>query len=170
MNLKPTHKAVKDYYTALDQYARLRITHEGAVHSAFQSLLESCARQEKWTLVTEHSMSSLIDTRIFVDGALVNEFTLSRGDWEAKVTAKVVESTDSKTLHGFVTDKTGEDATVYTDETRAYKGLQRKHSIGEYVREQAHTNGTESFWSLTKRGFTGTYHKMSKKTPSPLRQ
>ena len=85
-----------------------------------------------------------------------------------KVTTEVVESTDSKTLQGFVEDKTGEDATVYTDEAKAYKGLQRKHlsvkhSIGEYVREQAHTNGMESFWSLMKRGFTGTYHKMSKK-------
>ena len=29
MNLKPTHKAVKDYYTVLDQYARLGITNEG---------------------------------------------------------------------------------------------------------------------------------------------
>ena len=84
MNLKPTHKAVKDYYAALDQYARLGITHEGAVRSAFQSLLESCARQEKWTLVAEHSMLSLIDTRIFVDGALIDEFTLSHGYWEAK--------------------------------------------------------------------------------------
>ena len=84
MNLKPTHKAVKDYYTALDQYARLGITHESAVRSAFQSLLESCARQEKWTLVAEHSMPSLINTQIFVDGALIDEYTLSRGYWEAK--------------------------------------------------------------------------------------
>ena len=84
MNLKPTHKAVKDYYAALDQYDRLEITHEGAVRSAFQSLLESCARQEKWTLVTEHSMPSLKNTRIFIDGALFDEFTFSRGYWEAK--------------------------------------------------------------------------------------
>ena len=84
MNLKPTHKAVKDYYAALDQYARLGITNESSVRSACQSLLESCARQEKWTFVPEHSMTCLKKTRISVDGALFNEFELPRGYWEAK--------------------------------------------------------------------------------------
>ena len=36
-----------------------------------------------------------------------------------------------------------------------------KHSAGKYVREQAHTNGVESFWALLKRGFYGTSHKIS---------
>ena len=76
MNLKPTHSAVKDYYTALDQYAQLGITHEGAVRSACQSLLASCAKQEKWTLVPEYSMTGLRHTRITVDGALFDEFAM----------------------------------------------------------------------------------------------
>ena len=47
-------------------------------------------------------------------------------------------------------------------------GMKRKHeavrhSVGEYVRQQAHTNGMESFWAMLKRGYTGTYHKMSVK-------
>jgi len=84
MNLKPIHKAVKDYYVALDQFARLGITHEGAVRSACQYLLESCARQEKWTLITEYSMTGLRNKRISVDGALFDEFELPRGYWEAK--------------------------------------------------------------------------------------
>ena len=57
------------------------------------------------------------------------------------------------------------EATVFTDDHRAYDGLLNrqsvKHSVKEYVTGQAHTNGIESFWSLLKRGYYGTYHKMS---------
>lgn len=38
-----------------------------------------------------------------------------------------------------------------------------KHSLGEYVDGQMHTNGMESFWSILKRGYVGTYHRMSTK-------
>ena len=41
--------------------------------------------------------------------------------------------------------------------------LRINHSVGEYVREKAHTNGIESFWAMLKRGYDGTYHKMSEK-------
>ena len=37
------------------------------------------------------------------------------------------------------------------------------HSVGEYVRGMAHTNGIESFWAMLKRGYQGTYHHMSSK-------
>ena len=37
------------------------------------------------------------------------------------------------------------------------------HSVSEYVRDQAHTNGIESFWALLKRGYHGIYHHMSEK-------
>ena len=85
-----------------------------------------------------------------------------------KVVAEVVTRTDAETLQGFTEDYTDEAAVDYTDEARAYDGLDRqreavKHSVGEYVREQAHTNGIESFWALLKRGYTGTYHHMSPK-------
>ena len=53
----------------------------------------------------------------------------------------------------------------YTDGEAGYVGLLNhetvKHSVGEYVRGQAHTNGIESFWSLLERGYSGTYQKMS---------
>jgi hypothetical protein len=39
-NLKPTHKPVQNYYDALRQFRGLGVSHEGAVRSAFQTLLE----------------------------------------------------------------------------------------------------------------------------------
>ena len=84
LNLKPTHKPVKAYYESLDQFDRLGITHETAVRSAFQSLLESCGKQFGWTLVPEHPMALSRNKRIVVDGALIDDFRLPHGYWEAK--------------------------------------------------------------------------------------
>lgn len=86
-----------------------------------------------------------------------------------KVSAKVIEKTDSKTMKEFISDNVSEGATVYTDEATVYNNLADfehqsvKHSVGEYVRLQAHTNGIESFWATLKRGHNGVYHKMSAK-------
>ena len=85
-----------------------------------------------------------------------------------QVDAKVVERTDGPTLREFVHERTEPTATVYTDEAAAYRRLNRHHEAvahgaGEYVREQAHTNGMESFWSMLKRGYVGTYHHFSAK-------
>ena len=79
-----------------------------------------------------------------------------------------VSGTDRATLQGFIAAQTSADATVFTDEHKAYVGMDRKHetvrhSAGEYIRAEVHTNGMESFWALLKRGYIGTYHWMSKK-------
>ena len=85
-----------------------------------------------------------------------------------KVKAKVVENTDAKTLQKFVADSAADGATVYTDDAKAYKGMpfdheSVRHSVGEYVRDMAHTNGIESFWATLKRAHKGIYHKISVK-------
>ena len=85
-----------------------------------------------------------------------------------RVTATVVKGTDAKTLQGFVGDHAAKGATVYTDDHSGYQGMPFehetvKHSVSEYVNGMAHTNGIESFWSLLKRGYHGTYHHMSEK-------
>ena len=84
LNLKATHKSVRDYYEALQKYERLGISHEMAVRSAFQYLLAWCGRKFRWTLVTEHSIALQNGKRIVVDGALIDDFTLVHGHWEAK--------------------------------------------------------------------------------------
>ncbi len=84
------------------------------------------------------------------------------------VKAQVVEDTKQETLHEIVVENTLPDTIVYTDEARAYEGMPRKHkavkhNVGEYVNGQIHTNGLESFWSMFKRGYMGTYHQISPK-------
>ena len=85
-----------------------------------------------------------------------------------RVSAAVVAGTDRATLQGFVANRAAKGATVYTDEHAAYDGIPYahetvKHSVSEYVRDQAHTNGIESFWATLKRGYHGTYHHVSPK-------
>ena len=90
-----------------------------------------------------------------------------------KVSAKFVKHADAPTIHPFIEPLVAEGAVVNTDEATVYESLPTisnqykhekvKHSVGEYVREQAHTNGVESFWALLKRGYQGTYHQMSVK-------
>ena len=84
-----------------------------------------------------------------------------------RVSAAVVERTDGATLKPFVLSRVAQEADIYTDEHGAYHGLPNHatvaHSVGEYVSGKAHTNGIESFWSMLKRGYYGTYHRMSPK-------
>lgn len=86
-----------------------------------------------------------------------------------KVSAKVVQGTDSVTLQGFVRHHAVPGTTVYTDEARGYQGMTDmdhhavNHGVGEYVNDMAHTNGIESFWSMLKRGYQGIFHKLSHK-------
>ena len=85
-----------------------------------------------------------------------------------QVRAKVVPNTGAKQLQRFVVGNSADGATVYTDNFPSYDGIPRnheivRHSVGEYVKDQASTNGMESFWSMLKRAHTGTFHKISPK-------
>lgn len=86
-----------------------------------------------------------------------------------QIRTKVVPNTTKKTLHEFIDETTDPDAAIYTDEARAYKGMDREHesvshSAGEYVSETgASTNAMESHWAMLKRGITGVYHHISPK-------
>ena len=84
LNLKPGHRSVKAYYESLDEFDRIGVTHETAVRSPFQLLLESCGRQFQWKLVPEYTIPLRHNKRIVVDGALIDKSELTHGFWEAK--------------------------------------------------------------------------------------
>ena len=86
------------------------------------------------------------------------------------VRVRHVQHADTTSLSNFITGKVQAGATVYSDEAAVYFALRNwyrhesvNHSAGEYVRQQAHTNGIESFWSMLKRAHKGVYHKFSAK-------
>ena len=88
------------------------------------------------------------------------------------VVTQVVETPDTQTLQGFVTARVSLQAElVATDDHSGYRYLRAagyphetvRHSRGEYVRGQVHTQSIESFWALLKRGLLGTFHHVSRR-------
>ena len=64
-------------------------------------------------------------------------------------------------------------AKVVTEASGGYVGPQAtgfnhihiSYAVGEYLRDMAHTNGIESFWSLLKRGCMSIYQFLNAKHP-----
>jgi hypothetical protein len=90
---------------------------------------------------------------------------------KGNVVCKVIETTDTATLHGFVRKVVADSVElIATDEAYGYQRLGDKypydsvrHSTGEYVRGEVHSQNIDSFWALLKRGVIGTFHHISTK-------
>lgn len=86
-----------------------------------------------------------------------------------RIRAKVLPDTVMMTITDFVRAGLKPGAALYTDEATAYTRLPEyaheavNHSAFEYVRGPVHTNSLESFWSMFKRAYHGTYHHLSAK-------
>ena len=122
------------------------------------------------TYIGGKEMNKHVDKKLLQGrGAVGKVAVVGIKDRSGYVRAMPVGSVDKRTLQGFIAVHVAEGSTVYTDNFGSYKGLKGydhatvNHSVGEYVREQAHTNGIESFWALLKRGYYGIYHYMSAK-------
>lgn len=92
-------------------------------------------------------------------------------DQNGQVRAMPVEKATGPVLREFIGSNVPGGATIVTDYHKGYDLLKTmgfthkrvNHSVGEYVKDMAHTNGIESFWALLKRGHYGIYHYMSAK-------
>lgn len=79
-----------------------------------------------------------------------------------KVRTKVVGNVKKGTLQTEVREHVLVGSALFTDSLKSYNGLNEfqhevvDHAV-EYVRGEVHTNGLENFWSLLKRGISGTY-------------
>jgi transposase len=98
---------------------------------------------------------------------------------KGRVIARATPDATGATLLPLVRDYILPESTVYTDEYKAYGGIESinkpdgsnagyihrrvNHSARIYVHGDVHTNSVEGFWSLLKRGIGGVYHQVSQK-------
>jgi len=85
---------------------------------------------------------------------------LERG---GRVRAKVMPNRKRASIQPEIREHVQAGAALYSDEWWAYNGLETDyahqvidHAV-KYVDGRVHTNGMENFWSLLKRGISGTY-------------
>ena len=83
LELKPTHKIVKDYYQHIFELQNSGRTKEGSVSPAFANVLRYCAGQVKLRFIEQESIPRG-EKRIQVDGILLDDDDLRYGIWEAK--------------------------------------------------------------------------------------
>lgn len=83
---------------------------------------------------------------------------------QGNVRARVIENTTKTEIREHVREHVEVGSQINSDEAGArwkmdddYVHEMVNHSAQEYVRGNVHTNGIENFWSLLKRGITGTY-------------
>lgn len=85
---------------------------------------------------------------------------LERG---GKVRTKVVPNRKKHALQSEVRNNVQAGAALYSDALLSYEGLASDYAhqvvdhATQYVDGRVHTNGLENFWSLLKRGISGTY-------------
>lgn len=76
-----------------------------------------------------------------------------------------VGTADKQTLARIITENVHPKSRLHTDESRLYTGADAhvaahehvRHSAGEYVRDDVHTNSAEGFFGQFKRGMVGIY-------------
>jgi transposase-like protein len=83
---------------------------------------------------------------------------------KGEVRAEIISNRDRTTLDELIQKHVKFGSLVYTDDFTGYMGLRTKFiheklnkEVEGYVRGKVHTQGIENFWSLLKRGISGTY-------------
>ena len=91
---------------------------------------------------------------------------------KGRVVARTIADVRAETLKGVIHQYVLPKSTVYTDELHSYNTISENrrynhrrinHSSGVYVMGDVHTNTIEGFWSLIRRGISGSHHAVSQK-------
>jgi len=102
-------------------------------------------------------------------GGNTKEAVFSLVERGGKVRSTHMESVSVKNVREVLSEQMLRTSHLRTDSLGIYKNPGKyyashetvNHEIGEYVRGDAHTNTIENYFSILKRGITGTYHHVS---------
>jgi len=102
-------------------------------------------------------------------GGKGKEAVLSLVERDGKVRSQHVPDVSAKTLRPILNAQIEKNSFLVTDGEGQYRIIGPdfakhetvNHSINEYVRGDVHTNTVEGYFSILKRGITGTYHHVS---------
>jgi len=102
-------------------------------------------------------------------GGTGKEAVFSLVERDGKVRSHHVASVSAKTLRPILVAQVDRKSILMSDDAGQYRIMGPEfakhevlnHSINEYVRGDAHTNTIEGYFSILKRGITGTYHHVS---------
>jgi predicted helicase len=86
LDIKPSHKPIKEYFEELASFAQHGQVNEMTVRNAFQDVLQIYTKKLGWQFVEEYTIKRTGRRNASVDGALLDQFSLPRGFWEAKDT------------------------------------------------------------------------------------
>ncbi|MBZ5706509.1 MAG: IS1595 family transposase [Acidobacteriia bacterium] len=108
---------------------------------------------------------SVHQRRITGSGQSFRDKTIVMGILErgGHVRTQVIPDRQKETLQPIVKQHVATGAALFTDEMGGYRGLSEEYEHGiidhavKYVDGRVHTNCLENFWSLLKRGLSGTY-------------
>jgi len=84
IDIKPNHKPIKEYYAELASFEKHGHSNEMTVRNAFQDLLQTYTKKIGWQFIEEYTIKRKDRKNASVDGALLDQFSLPRGFWEAK--------------------------------------------------------------------------------------
>lgn len=101
-------------------------------------------------------------------GGTGKEIAFSLVERGGRVRSQHIPDVTANTLREILVSQLNSDTALMTDDAGQYRHMYEdfrhetvNHGIGEYVRGEAHTNTVEGYFSILKRGITGTYHHVS---------
>ncbi|HZK75541.1 MAG TPA: hypothetical protein VFD13_01420 [Candidatus Kapabacteria bacterium] len=84
LEIKPTHKPIRQYYEALAEFEKHGAVKETSVRAAFQEILTTYARKLGWSFIAEYGLTLKNGNAGSVDGAVLDPWSEVKGYWEAK--------------------------------------------------------------------------------------